>query len=113
MELKEAIQRLRDHCNRTIKYLNAAGHNNVPNFRIINDLLKSCDAVFLASDKSREKLEPAWLILYEDKGVPPDYFAGEGAEQAAHRTYKQRLVNWNCHLFKTIELDGEIASGKR
>jgi len=54
-------------------------------------------------------VKDAWIIWFEDPSVPLEMFSGEGAEDAAHRTFRDRLVNWNCHLFRTIELSGHAA----
>lgn len=54
-------------------------------------------------------MQDAWLIWFEESGKDPISFSGEGAERAAHRTFKRMLTHWNCHLFKTIELSNELA----
>lgn len=51
----------------------------------------------------------AWIIWFEDAERERLHFSGDGAEQAAHRTFKCALTNWNCHLLRTIELNPELA----
>ncbi len=43
-----------------------------------------------------------WAILYEDADKQvPEVFVGHGAEEAARRTFADRLMNWTCHLLCT------------
>jgi len=43
--------------------------------------------------------EKRWLIFFLDADMRPEFFFGEGAEQAARERHKQLLLNWNCYLF--------------
>lgn len=58
MTKDEAIQNLRDHCNRIIKFATAVGVDNYPGFEGhngINELLRSCDKVFHAADLEKQE----------------------------------------------------------
>ena len=46
--LEKAINDLRAHCNREINRINQDGADKTPSFHRINELLKSCDKVFIA-----------------------------------------------------------------
>lgn len=54
-------------------------------------------------------MRDAWIIWFEDPDRDFIIFSGEGAEQAAHRTYKKMLGSWSCHLFRKIELIPELS----
>lgn len=56
-----------------------------------------------------EQYQEAWMIVFEDADRKPLIFSGEGAERAAHCTFKKMLGAWNCHLFKTIKLNPALA----
>ena len=51
LELAKAISTLRAHCNREISRVNQEGAAQPISFNRFNDLLKSCDKVFVAADK--------------------------------------------------------------
>ena len=53
-------------------------------------------------------MKDAWIIWFEDASESPLVFNGEGAEEAAHRTFEKKLRNWSCHLFQKIELKPEL-----
>lgn len=53
---------------------------------------------------SVEEIKDTWLIWFEESGKEPLLFSGDGAEEAAHRTFKMLLTDWACHLFRTIPL---------
>lgn len=50
-----------------------------------------------------------WVIIFDDAERGPMHFSGEGAEEAAHRTFKRMLMAWSCRLFKTIEINPALA----
>jgi hypothetical protein len=45
-----------------------------------------------------------WAIHYEDADRQPEIFVGEGAEEAARKTFEQRNVSWNCYLLSTAHV---------
>jgi len=47
--------------------------------------------------------ENTWLIWFEDAGVRPEVFTGEGAADAANLRFHALKDNWNCHLFVKVE----------
>lgn len=51
-------------------------------------------------------MEPikAWLIYFEDCDRDSLIFTDE---EAAHKSYKMFLDNWNCHLFEMISFNGK------
>lgn len=40
-----------------------------------------------------------WIIYFEDKDQPPEFFSECGAEAASRARYDQLLTAWNCRLF--------------
>ena len=48
----------------------------------------------------------AFVIMYADADVKPEYFCGHGAENIAHETFKSRSANWTCKLFRCIAASG-------
>lgn len=67
---------------------------------------------------------PAWLIYFEDRDVPPELYTDEGAEENARARFKVLLQSWSCHLFRAADLevclcaairmpDGEVVRGHR
>lgn len=49
-----------------------------------------------------------WLIFFEDAGMKPEIFMGEGAGKVARQRYEELLVNWNCSLFFSEVVVNEI-----
>lgn len=52
---------------------------------------------------------PVFMIVFEDRDVSPEVFAGEQAESCARQRFKQVLDNWNASLFQRID-DGVRAT---
>lgn len=67
-------------------------------------------AVQIGEQMPVEPFMDAWMIVFEDADRSPMTFTGEGAEQAAHKTFKKMLGAWSCHLFRTIKLSNELAA---
>ena len=44
----------------------------------------------------------AWLILFDDKGVPPEVFSGPDAKAAAAQRFEAVSTGYNCHLFQKV-----------
>lgn len=49
--------------------------------------------------------DEAWIIWFEDAGMPPETFTGYGAIEAARKRFDMVRSNWNCHLFRRVETD--------
>jgi hypothetical protein len=43
--------------------------------------------------------QPEFVILYDDPDHQPEYFCGDGAQEAAEKTFADRLLKWSCYLF--------------
>jgi len=54
-----------------------------------------------------------WVIKYEDADVGDDIFVGDGAEEIAKRTYKQKSQSWNCYLLGPAEYIGKAEAEVR
>lgn len=46
---------------------------------------------------------PVFVIMFDDRDVPPEVFGGEGAEVAAHARFEQVLTSYNANLFQRID----------
>lgn len=46
---------------------------------------------------------PVFMIVFDDRDVPPEVFGGEQAEQGARARFEQVLTNWNANLFQRID----------
>lgn len=55
---------------------------------------------------------PFFLIMYEEPGIPVEYFGGEQAEQCARKRFEQVLDSYNASLFQRID-DGIRSPGRK
>ena len=46
---------------------------------------------------------PVFVIMFDDRDVPPEVFGGEQAEAGARARFEQVLTNWNANLFQRID----------
>jgi hypothetical protein len=52
---------------------------------------------------------PVFMIVFDDRDVPPEVFGGEQAELGARARFERVLTNWNANLFQRID-DGRRPS---
>jgi hypothetical protein len=56
------------------------------------------------------ELNETWLIVFEDTDHQPEAFT---SEESARRTFEERKLSWNCHLFRRAESRAETPDAWR
>lgn len=52
------------------------------------------------------EIDRAWIIQYAHTDMPDEFFAGHGAEQAAHKRFSQQEGAWTLRLFMEVARSG-------
>lgn len=47
-------------------------------------------------------IEVMWIVWYQDASVPPEVFAGSGAEDAAREFFEEARGHWTVVLLKEV-----------